>query len=165
MHINFIEVRSTYETGDTESLSIELGCFTSAVLDLENLGEIGPTLIVDGHCKIDVGVAPVVGVVESVSVLGLRVDPPLVAVTTGAKAIARDGTSVLCDIHGVDTGASRRNNAVSLESAGEDEELQLSVKGAGLDGKRGGDALRETTLSASSKEELVVTLNRLDTIE
>ncbi|KAI6749371.1 hypothetical protein HG530_015210 [Fusarium avenaceum] len=134
-------------TSDTKSLRVKLGPFASAILNLENLCKVGPAVVVDSLSQLNLSVSPIVGVVKGVGVSGIGVDPPLVAVSTRAEAVAGNGVGVLGNIEGVD------------------EELELSVQGAGLDGEGSGNSLRESTLLASGKEQSVVTLDLLDGIE
>lgn len=108
---------STYKTCDTKSGRVKLRCLASAVLDLENISKVGPSVIDDGHHEIDVGVAPVVGVVEGIGVLGLFIDKPLEAAAGGTKTVACDFTSVSGNVLSKDAGASGRDDTVGLEGA------------------------------------------------
>jgi hypothetical protein len=82
-----LSVGDTYETGDTEALVIELRCLASAVLNLEDIFKVSPAFIEDGSREVNLSVLPVVGVVEGVGVLDIRVNPPLVAAVSSTETV------------------------------------------------------------------------------
>lgn len=101
---------------------------------------------------------------ESISVG--TVDPPLVAVTGRVKSIAGDGAASVCSASlSVEASALGRDDAVGLEGAGKNEELKLAVESIGLNGEGGSNALRKSTILASSDEDSRVALHKLNSLK
>jgi hypothetical protein len=154
----------TYKTSDAKLLSVEGRLLASTVLDLEDIGKSSPALVNDSLGELNLVVSPVVGVVKSISVG--TVDPPLVAVTGWVKGIAGDSAAGFTSSSlSVKASALSRDNTVGLEGARKDEELELAVESVGLDGKRGSNALGESTILASSDEDSRIALHKLHSLK
>lgn len=152
------------KTGNAKLLAVEGRLLASTVLNLEDISKSSPALIDDSLGELNLVVSPVIRVVESISVGAI--DPPLVTVTGRVKGIAGDGATSVCSTSlGVEASALGRDDTVGLEGARKNEELELTVKSIGLDGKRGGNALRESTVLASSDEDSMIALNKLNSLK
>lgn len=154
----------TYKTSNAKLLAVKSGFLASTVLNLEYISKSSPALINDSLGELNLVVSPFVRVVESISVG--TVNPPLVAVTGWVKSIAGDGAaSVSSTSLSVEASALGRDDTIGLEGARKNEELELAIESAGLDGKRGSNALRESTILASSDKDCMIALHKLNSLK